>query len=356
MRSIIGISIIIIGILITAVVIGFRSELGSNNLSYDDEQKGLNQRIIIKFSHVVAENTPKGLAVDQFANLVSEKTNGKVEVQVYPNGILYSDKDEFQALWQGNIQMIAPAYSKISTLYPSWMVLDLPFAFPNQQAVDESLHGEIGQILFHTLESKNMKGLAFWSNGFKQVTSNQHPILTPKDFREQKIRIMPSKVLEDQYRLLGAQPVPIPFNEVYQNIENGTVDGQENTISNIFTKRLYLGQKYLTLSNHGYLGYAVIVNKSFWDKLPSDIQDKIQEALQETSVWNNQKAVSMNEKQLNELRTMSVLQIHELTNEQRNQWIQATDPLYNKYADTIGYGLVNKVKQIRNKYAYPQPR
>lgn len=354
MRSIIGMSLFIITVLAAAIVIGFQSELGSTNLPYDDEQKGFNQRIVIKFSHVVAENTPKGLAVDQFANLVAEKTHGKVEVQVYPNSILYSDKDEFQALWDGKIQMIAPAFSNISTLYPSWLVLDLPFAFPNQQAVDESLHGEIGKILCQTLESRNMKGLAFWSNGFKQVTSNRRPLLTPEDFRGQKIRIMPSKVLEDQYRLLHADPVPIPFSEVYRNIENGTVDGQENTISNIYTKRLYLGQKYLTLSNHGYLGYAVIVNKSFWDKLPADIQKSIQEALQETTDWNNRLAVSMNEKQLNQLRNMSVIQIDKLSNEQRNQWIQVTDPLYNKYADTIGYDLVNKVKQIRNKYTNHQ--
>lgn len=353
MRSAIGISLFIIAILMTAVVIGFPTELGSTDLAYDDEQTGLNQRIVIKFSHVVAENTPKGLAADQFAQLVSEKTHGKVEVQVYPNSILYSDKDEFQALWQGDIQMIAPAFSKISTIYPSWLVLDLPFAFPNQQAVDESLQGEIGQILFRTLESKNMKGLAFWSNGFKQVTSNQHPMLMPENFRGQRFRIMPSKVLEDQYRLLQAQPIPIPFNEVYRNIEKGTIDGQENTISNIFTKRLYLGQKYLTLSNHGYLGYAVIINKSFWEKLPTNIQNAIQEALQETTEWNNQMAVSMNDKQLNQLRNMSVLQIDELTSEQRTQWIQATDSLYNKYADTIGYDLVNKVKYIRNKYSYP---
>ncbi len=354
MRSGVGISFFILAILMTAIVVGFQSELLSSDLPYDDEQKGLDQRIIIKFSHVVAENTPKGLAVDRFANLVAEKTNGKVEVQVYPNGILYSDKDEFQALSQGKIQMIAPAYSKISTIIPSWLVLDLPFAFPNQQAVNESLQGDIGKILFQTLEAKNMKGLAFWSNGFKQVTSNQRRLLTPEDFRGQRFRIMPSRVLEDQYKLLHAEPVAIPFNEVYRNIEQGTVDGQENTISNIFTKRLYLGQKYMTLSNHGYLGYAVIVNKSFWEKLPPDIQTVLLDALRETTNWNNQLAISMNEKQLDQLRNMGVIEIDQLTNEERQQWIQATDPLYDQYSDIIGYGLVQKIKQIRSKYTFPK--
>lgn len=354
MKSGIKISLLILALLMIAVVVGFQTSLFSHKLPYDDEQKGLNERIVIKFSHVVAENTPKGLAVDRFANLVAEKTNGKVEVQVYPNGILYSDQDEFQALWQGDIQMIAPAYSKISTIYPSWLALDLPFAFPTQQAVNEALQGEIGTILFQTLETKNMKGLAFWSNGFKQVTSNQRKLLTPDDFRGQRIRIMPSKVLEEQYQLFHAEPVSIPFNEVFSNIENGNVDGQENTVSNIFTKRLYQGQKYLTISNHGYLGYAVIVNKAFWEKLPSSVQTPIIEALKETTDWNNQMSTSMNEKQLVQLRNMGVIEIDELTNTHREKWIKAIEPLYDKYEDTIGRDLLMKIKQIRDKYTFPK--
>lgn len=354
MKSSVGFSLFIVAVLLLAIFIGFQSKLVSPDLPYDDIQKGLNQKIIIKFSHVVAENTPKGLAVEYFASKVHQKTNGKVEVQVYPNATLYTDINEMQALQQGEIQMIAPAFSNISTILPSWLALDLPFAFPNQLAVDESLQGEVGQMLFDSLEEKEMKGLAFWNNGFKHVTSNQRRLLVPEDFRGQRFRIIQSEVLEDQFNSFHAEAVSIPFNEVYRSIEKGIVDGQENTISNIFSKRLYRVQKYMTISNHGYLGYAVIMNKDFWNRLSPDIQSVLLEAIQETTKWNNNLAIKMNDIQLNQLRNMAVMKIDELTDEQRYQWIVATDPLYDKYANKIGPKLVAKIKEIRTKYTFPK--
>jgi tripartite ATP-independent transporter DctP family solute receptor len=348
MRSFVSIGLFIVVGLLTAMVTGFRTEPLITPLSYDEEQNGLQERIIIKFSHVVAENTPKGLAAARFADLVREKTNGKVEVQVFPNGILHSDNTEISALQRGEIQMIAPAFSKLSNLIPAWSVFDLPFAFLDQEDVEKAFHGEIGQILFKTLESRGMKGLAFWSNGFKQMTANI-PIRTPDDFSGQRFRIMQSKVLETQFETVNATPVIMSFNEVYANLEKGMIDGGENTVSNIYTKRLYRVQKHLTISNHGYLGYAVIVNSSFWNRLPSDIQEKIMEAMEETTTWNYQMAAAMNEQQLQLIKMMNAMQVYELTPEEKLAWQQAFQPVYAIHTRSIGEELVTKIKQQRER-------
>ena len=321
----------------------------TNKLADDVEQEGLRERIIIKFSHVVAENTPKGLAVEKFAQLAHEKTGGRVEVQVYPNSILYSDHNEMDALRQNQIQMIAPAFSKVATLDPAWLLLDLPFAFLDQQSVEKAFSGEIGKTLFATLEPHGLKGMAFWSNGFKQMTSRKNPLVAPEDFAGQRFRIMSSDVLEAQFHALQASASPIAFNEVYRNIEAGSVDGQENTASNIITKRLFMGQKYMTISNHGYLGYAVMVNQSFWASLSPDIQQKLTEAMAEATAWNHQQATEMNEKQLAFLQDNTDLQVHELTPAERQRWQEAFQPVYEQFTPIIGEQLMNQLKQLQEQ-------
>jgi tripartite ATP-independent transporter DctP family solute receptor len=348
MRSFASIALFVLLGLASAVTIGFGRDLPFAKMGYDEEQEGLSERIIIKFSHVVAENTPKGLAVDRFSKLVKEKTKGRVEVQVFPNGILYSDNTELDALMQGEVQMIAPAYSKLSNQIPPWLAMDLPYAFRDEADVQRAVNGEIGRMLFQTLEPFNIKGMAFWSNGFKQFTSNQL-IHMPEDLQGQRFRIMPSKVLRAQFQALGAETEDAPFTDVYGKLADGAVDGQENTISNIYTKRLFQVQKYMTISNHGYLGYAVIMNRSFWEKLPPDIQADIEEAMQESTTYINELAVSMNERQLQQMKKESTMEIHELTPQEQDVWRQAMQPVYTKFAPSIGKPLMDQIKKLHQQ-------
>ncbi|OLN21251.1 C4-dicarboxylate ABC transporter [Domibacillus antri] len=313
-------------------------------LSYDDEQEGLEKQITIRFSHVVAENTPKGLAAQKFAELVSEKTNGQVKVDIFQNGILYSDGEEYEALKRGDVEMIAPSFSKLIDTVPQWKVLDLPFIFNRASQVEAVFAGQTSERLLSMIKDNEVKGLAFWSNGFKQMTNDETPLLEPEDFRGHTFRVMPGSVIEKQFRLLNAYTVVMPFNEVYQGLETREINGQENTISNIYSKRLYQVQQHLTISNHGYLGYAVMVNKQFWDDLPKDIQGKIQEAMRETTLWNMKEAAKMNDQQLQHIKNHSTIQIYHLTEQQKKEWLQTFQPLYKEIEDEIGHDLIELIK------------
>ncbi|WP_025718996.1 DctP family TRAP transporter solute-binding subunit [Paenibacillus sp. 1-18] len=333
--------LLVLGIL-TAYVIGFQKNF-NDELPYDNEFTGLKDRIVIKFSHVVAENSPKGLAAAYFAQRVKEKSNDRIEIQVFPNGMRYSEATEVAALQRGEIQMIAPSFSNLNAIDPAWMVMDLPFAFKDQAEVDQALNGELGKRLSQTLDPYGMKGVAFWSNGFRQMTNNARPIRKPADFAGLKFRIQPSQVLERQFETLGASTISTPFNEIYHSLETRTADGQENTISNIFTKRFYQVQRYMTISNHSYLGYAVIFNKSYWDRLPSDAKLVLQEALEETTRWNKLKTYE-NANRLNQLQQTGDIKITYLSDDERKLWRERLRVLYPEFTPIIGSDLMDMIQ------------
>jgi C4-dicarboxylate-binding protein DctP len=355
MKGYLGIALFVVLGLVTAVIIGFYHRLPAEPVAFDDEQTGLGQDIVIKFSHVVAENSPKGQAALKFAKLVEEKTNRNIKVEVFPNGVLYNETNEIDALLNGKIQMIAPSFSNIAEIDPSWMIFDLPFAFPSEAAVNEAMQGDIGHRLVASLASKQIVGMSFWSNGFRQITSNIGPIARPSDLKGLNFRIQPSKVIDAQYRLFDAKTFPLPFNQIYRSLESGVIDGEENSISNIYSKKLYQVQKYLTLSNHSYLGYGVLMNKSFWDKLPPSAQETIKEALAETTEWVNRNAVQVNQNQWDEMRAASTMQIYRLSAEERNEWRRSLQPVTDQYENEIGRDFISDLRKIQEKFADDSP-
>lgn len=322
----------IVTLIILITVISIRQDVWhTNTLPYDDEQIGLDDQITINFSHVVAENTPKGLAADKFAQLVKEKSNGKINVQVYPNGILYSDEKELTALKNGDIQMIAPTISKMTAALPSWQVLDLPFLFENDDQIYAALHGELSQVLLTELSSINIHGLAFWNNGFKQIATKTEPILTVEHFQDLTIRIMPSAILKQQYNLLHAQPISTTFNDLYKKIQNNEILALENTLSNLYSKGFYTMQPQITLSNHGLLAYSVLMNEDFWQSLDGASQNIITQSLKEMELWQHKQAVAINEANLQQLQTNPNITIHSLSEQQREEWKKALQPIYQSY-------------------------
>ena len=301
--------------------------------------------IVIKFSHVVASDTPKGKAAECFKELAEKATNGKVRVDVYANSTLYKDKEELEALQLGAVQMLAPSLAKFGPLgVKEFEVFDLPYIFPSKEVLYRVTEGPIGKELFKKLEPKGIVGLAYWDNGFKVMSANK-PLRKPEDFKGQKMRIQSSKVLDAQMRQLGANPQVMAFSEVYQALQTGVVDGTENPPSNLYTQKMHEVQKHVTVSNHGYLGYAVIVNKKFWDSLPADIRAALEGAMKEATKYANTIAQQENDQALNAVRKSGKTEVYVLNDKERAEWRKALLPVQNSMAGRIGPDLVNAVNK-----------
>jgi C4-dicarboxylate-binding protein DctP len=301
------------------------------------------QPIVIKFSHVVAENTPKGKGALKFKELAEKMTVGKVKVEVYPNSQLYKDGEEMQMLQLGSVQMLAPSVSKFGPLgVRDFELFDLPYIFDNYEELHKVTQGAVGQNLFRKLESKGIVGLAYWDNGFKVMSSNK-PLKTPADFRGQKLRIQSSKVLDGQMRALGATPQVMAFSEVYQALQTGVVDGTENPPSNLYTQKMHEVQKYLTLSEHGVLEYAVIVNKKFWDGLPADIRTTLQAAMKDATKYANDIAKQENEEALAKVKAAGKTQIIALSPEEKKAWKKVLVKVHQDNEATIGKDVLQAI-------------
>lgn len=299
-------------------------------------------QIVLKFSHVVAPDTPKGKGAEKFKELGEKYTAGKVKIEVYHNSTLYKDKEELEALQLGAVQMLAPSNSKFGPIgVKEFEVFDLPYILPNQAALTKVTTGPLGQKLLKLLEPKGMVGLAYWDNGFKQMSANK-PLKLPEDYKGLKFRIQSSKVLEAQFRLLGATPQVMAFSEVYQALQTGVVDAQENTASNIYTQKFDEVQKYTTLTNHGYIGYIVVVNKKFWDGLPADIREQLTRAMKEATDYTNEIARLENEEALQEIKKKGRSQIIIPTDAETTQMRKAMEPIYADMAARVGRGVIDE--------------
>ncbi len=299
--------------------------------------------IVIKFSHVVASDTPKGKAAEHFAKVASEKTKGRVKVEVYPNSTLYKDKEEVEALQLGSVQMLAPSLAKFAPLgVKEFEVFDLPYIFDGYDQLHAVTEGPVGKSLLDKLGDKGILGLAYWDNGFKVMSANK-PLREVKDFRGQKMRIQSSKVLEAQMKALGASPQVMAFSEVYQALQTGVVDGTENPPSNLYTQKMYEVQKYVTHSNHGYLGYAVIVNKPFWEGLPADIRKSLEEAMAESTQYANDIAKQENDDSLAKVKASGKSEIIELTPEQKLAWKKRLVQVHKEMEGRIGKDLIESI-------------
>lgn len=299
--------------------------------------------IVIKFSHVVAQDTPKGKAADFFKQKAEELTKGRVKVEVYPNSTLYKDKEEMEALQLGAVQMLAPSLAKFGPLgAKEFELFDLPYLFDDYEQLHKVTNGPVGKSLFRKLESKGIMGLAYWDNGFKVMSANK-PLRNPEDMKGLKMRIQSSNVLDAQMRAVGALPQKMAFSEVYQALQTGVVDGTENPPSNLYTQKMHEVQKYVTLSDHGYLGYAVIVNKKFWEGLPADIRKPLEDAMEQATRYANQIAKVENDQAMEAVKKSGKSEIIALTPEQKKAWKKAMLKVHNQMADRIGKDLIQQV-------------
>jgi C4-dicarboxylate-binding protein DctP len=299
--------------------------------------------IVIKFSHVVAEDTPKGKGALKFKELAEKATNGRVKVEVYPNSTLYKDKEELDALQLGAVQMLAPSLAKFGPLgVKQFEAFDIPYIFPSREVLRRVTQGPVGKDLFKKLEPKGIVGLAYWDNGFKDMTANK-PLHKPSDFRGLKMRIQSSKVLDAQFRALGANPQVMAFSEVYQALQTGVVDGTENTPSNIYTQKTHEVQSDMTVSEHGYIGYAVIVNKKFWEGLPADVRGELEGAMKQATDYTNQIAEKENQEALEAIKKSGKTKVYVLSDAEKAEWRKALLPVRKEVQGRVGKEVLDAV-------------
>ena len=301
------------------------------------------QPVIIKFSHVVAENTPKGKGALKFKELAEQMTRGRVKVEVYPNSSLFKDGEEMEALQLGSVQMLAPSLAKFGPLgVREFEVFDLPYIFDNFDEMHKVTNGPVGTALFRKLEGKGIVGLAFWDNGFKEMSANR-PIRVPADYKGLKMRIQSSKVLGDQIKALGAIPQVMAFSEVYQALQTGVVDGTENPPSNFYTQKMQEVQKYLVMTDHGVIEYAVIVNKKFWDGLPAELRGTLSGAMKDATKFANDIAKKENDEALEAVRKSGKTQILTLTPAEKAAMKKALVAVHKENEARVGKDIIAEV-------------
>jgi C4-dicarboxylate-binding protein DctP len=300
--------------------------------------------ILIKFSHVVSPDTPKGKGAQKFKELAEAALPGKVKIEVYPNSQLYKDKEELEALQLGSVQMLAPSLSKFGPLgAKEFEVFDFPYIFADKAALRKVTDGSIGKDMLKRLDSKGIVGLAFWDNGFKVFSANK-ALKSPDDLLGLKMRIQSSKVSEAQMKALGASPQVMAFSEVYQALQTGVVDGTENPPSNMFTQKMHEVQKFATITNHAYLGYAVIVNKPFWEGLPTDVRTALEKAMAEATLFANDISQKENDEALVAMKAAGKTEFTTPTPEQNKAWMAAMQPVYKEMASRVGQDLIDQIK------------
>lgn len=313
--------------------------------------EGGDDNFTIKFSHVVTPETPKGQAAERFKEIVEENCGDQLTVEIYPNSELYGDEDELQALQSGAVQMLAPATAKFTTIAPQLQVLDLPFLFDSVEDIPEvvSPDSEVGKAIYENedLAEKNIQVLGLWDNGLKQLSSNTK-MARPEDLKGQRFRIQPSDVLQAQFSEWGAQSTAMAFAEVYNGLQQGVIDGQENPYSNIESQNMHTVQKHITESNHGYVGYVLTINTEFFDQLGSELQECVTSAADESSAYNREIAAELNAEAKATIEEEGSTEITELTPQQRQVFEDVVVPkVWNQFSDVIGQDLVDELLSNR---------
>jgi len=299
--------------------------------------------LILKFSHVVSPDAPKGKAALLFKQLAEKYTDGKVSVEVYPNSSLYKDKEELEALQLGSVQLLAPSISKFGPLgVKEFDVFDLPFLMSDETHARAMMASPMMDLFNKKLEDKGVTPLAYWDNGSQLYTANV-PLIMPDDFRGLKMRIQGSKVLDAVARQLGALPQIIAFGELYQALQTGVVDGEDNVASNISTQKLYDVQKNLTVSNHSRLTYSLITNKKFWDGLPADVRPGLDRTVKETTAFFNNTAAKDNEAAMGTIKASGKTEIHMLTDTEKQAWIAKLMPVHKEMEGRFGKEFIAQI-------------
>jgi C4-dicarboxylate-binding protein DctP len=291
--------------------------------------------MVIKFSHVTnTDKHPKGIAATLLAERVNAEMNGVACMEVFPNSTLYNDDKVLEAMLQGDVQLAAPSLSKFETFTKQFRIFDLPFMFANIEAVDAFQNSDTGQAMLDSMQRRGLQGLAFWHNGMKQMSANV-PLILPTDANGLKFRVQPSDVLVAQMEAIGGSPQKMAFAEVYGALQQGVVDGQENTWSNIFGRKFFEVQDGITETNHGIIDYLVVTSVDWLDSLEPEVRDQFMTILKEVTETRNGESFATNQAAKQAIIDAGGV-IRTLDADQRQAWVDAMKPVWSKFEGDVG--------------------
>jgi C4-dicarboxylate-binding protein DctP len=310
--------------------------------------EGEDKTYTIRIAHLVPEEQSSHVAAETFKEKLEKESDGRLKVELYPNGQLYgSDREAIEAVQLGNIEMTIPAVAPLASFNEKFMVFDLPFLFNNNEAAYKALDGELGQELLKDLEENNIKGLVFGENGFRHMSNNKGPIESPEDIEGQKFRTLENPLHTDTFKAFGANASPFAFGELYTALQQGTYDAMECPVSLYYTNKFYEVQDYLSMTGHVYAATALLMNNDFYNELPEDLQKLVTEASEEFREEQRGLAQKQDVEFLEKLKENG-MQVNELTDEQRDKFRDAASSVYDKYVDRIGQDLVDKALEANN--------
>jgi len=298
----------------------------------------------IRLAYLVSEEQSTHIAAEDFKEKIEDKSDGRLKVELYPNGSLYgSDREAIEAVQLGNVEMTIPALAAVSSFNQKFMVFDLPFLFNNHEEAYEVLDGDLGQELLDELSDKDLKGLVYAENGFRHITNDEGPVEKPADLKGSKLRTMESAVQTDSFKAFGANASPFAFGELYTALQQGTYDSMENPISLIYTNKFYEVQDYLTLSSHFYAPTILVMNDDFYNDLPEDLQDLVMETSEEYREEQRELAQEQDEEWLEQLKEEG-MEVNELSEDQKEEFKKASESIYDKYSDQIGEDVIDRAR------------
>ena len=301
--------------------------------------------IVVKFAHVTnTDKHPKGIAASLLEQRVNDEMDGTMCMEVYPNSTLYNDDQVLEAMLQGDVQLAAPSLSKFETFTKQFRIFDLPFMFKNIDAVDAFQMSDAGQAMKDSMARRGLQGLEFWHNGMKQFSANK-PLVLPADAAGLKFRVQPSDVLVAQMEALDASPQPMAFSEVYGALQQGVVDGQENTWSNIYGQKFFEVQDGTTETNHGVLDYLVVTSVDWLDSLDPAVRDQFLTILHEVSMERNA-AVGEVDMEARQAILDAGGVIRELDADQRQAWVDAMKPVWSQFEGDVGADNIAAAQDI----------
>lgn len=295
------------------------------------------------FAHVLIEGTPNALAAEKFKEEVEKNSDGRIKINIRPAAQLGGDVEIIEQTQMGLVHIAIPPTGNLANFQPKMYVFDLPFLMEGDESMKRLLDGEVGREILDTLSSNNLYAANYWGAGFRQMTNNVRPIQGPDDLKNIKIRVLQAPTLMAAYRAFGANPTAMAYTEVYNGLQQGVVEGQENPLANIDSMKFYEVQKYMTMTNHIYHTYAAVMNKAAWESLPADLQEVVQNAFDVGRDYGRE-LTAQDEAQILE-RIKGEIEIIELSPEGREQFKEKAKTLRAEFEKSVTPELMERAIQ-----------